>query len=153
VSGDQLLPVSESCAKNGIVLEDPDGIEAIAIRILNNLKVTQKTSVDAARSESVWRFWHGRIGYRHLGTIDIYPNSRQFLGQCFEPIVSVRQMDDCEAVEVIQNFHISSFSPCAFEGQNVCELSVAQCTKSANVSNWPAVLKNYYSVARALLPG
>ena len=59
--------------------------------ILDNLKVAQKTSVDSARSESIWRFWHGRIGYRDLETIDIYPNSRQFLGQCSQTIVSVRQ--------------------------------------------------------------
>jgi len=34
---------------------------------------------------------------------DVELNSRQFLGQCSQTIVSIRQMDDCEAVEVIEN--------------------------------------------------
>jgi hypothetical protein len=53
MAGDPLLLVSESSAENGVVLEYPDGIEAIAVRILDNLNVTQKTSVDSARSESI----------------------------------------------------------------------------------------------------
>src|SRR5277367_2780937 len=92
--GDLLLLPSKFFAENSVVLEYPDGIEALAVRTLDNLKVTQETSVDSARSESIWRFRHGRIGYVHLGTIDIYPNSPQFLGQCPQTIYSIWQMDD-----------------------------------------------------------